>query len=608
MNIRAFVKSKFTDMKNERNLFKHLTKKKVVIIAAVLIIAILFTMVLGIGNKKDKTENNYVEVQAKIGNVLETIEQSGIVEPLERYEITSLVRGEIISSPFEEGDYVNEGDTLYQIDDEDAQLSMEKAQMSLDEANDNVSKLSIYAPASGRLSDFSLEVGNNVGNGLIGNIVNTDKLSVDIPFSMNDFDRISVGDSVTITSALYMTSLPGRVTHKYYANAETGSDSSILRNVEIELKNPGALAENTTFAATVHTNSGDVSSSGSGTIGGGSVYEIRAEVSGTVSYVGFKNGDYVTKGQLIARLTNNSLVNTQKSNSLNVKSNQKTLDNYNITAPISGTIITKNSKAGDNIDSTNSQTVMMVVADMSKMKFTISVDELDISDIHLGQIAIVNADAFPDEIFEASVTTIASEGVSSGDGVTTYAVELTIDEPGELRSGMNVNANILINEAYDVLTIPEEALMSVRGTSATVLVKSDGTGKNNSNNNDKGKVDMPKRPQGGEMPQMPDGADKGNMPQRTEGGNADGEGMPVRGGMNNIPAGYEVRQVEVGVSDGTNIEIVSGLSEGDTIIYIPSTAGSQNGFMGMMRMMGGGMPGGNRTGGSPAGGGMPGGR
>ncbi len=592
MNIRAFVKSKFTDMKNERNFCKHLTKKKVVIIvAAVLIVALLF-MVLGNGNKQDKTENNYVEVQAKIGNVLETIEQSGIVEPLERYEITSLVRGEIISSPFEEGDHVNEGDTLYQIDDEDAQLSMEKAQMSLDEANDNVSKLNIYAPASGRLSDFSLEVDKNVGNGLIGNIVNTDKLSVDIPFSVNDFNRISVGDSVTITSALYMTSLPGRVTHKYYANAETGSDSSILRNVEIELENPGALAENTTFAATVHTSSGDVYSSGSGTIGGGSIYEIRAEVSGTVSYVGFKNGDYVTKGQLIARLTNNSLVNTQKSSSLNVKSNQKTLDNYNITAPISGTVITKNSKAGDNIDSTNSQKVMMVVADMSKMKFTISVDELDISDIHLGQTAIVDADALPDETFEARVTTIASEGVSSGDGVTTYAVELTIDEPGELRSGMNVNANILINEAYDVLTIPEDALMSVRGTSATVLVKSDGTSKNNSKKDDKGKADMPQRP---------------------EGGNAGGEGMPARGGFNNIPAGYEMRQVEVGVSDGINIEIVSGLSEGDTIIYIPSTAGSQNGFMGMMRMMGGGMPGGmsaggTRTGGNPAGGGMPGGR
>ncbi len=615
MDLKGWMAQKTPKNILNKGFFATFTKKKLfVLIAIVLCVALLCWFLLGKDKKAENTEKSYLEVQAYIGNITETIEQSGVVEPYERYEITSLVRGEIISSPFEEGDFVDEGDTLYQIDDEDAQLSMEKAQMSLDEANDNVAKLNIYAPASGRLSDFSLEVGNNVGNGLIGNIVNTEHLYVDIPFSLDDFNKISVGDKVTITSALYMTSLPGRVSHKYYANSQTGSDSSILRNVEIELENPGALAENTTFAATVHTSLGDVNSSGSGTIGNGTVTEIRAEVNGTVSYVGFKNGDYVSKGQLIASLTNNSVINTQKSSRLNVKSTQKTLDNYNITSPISGTVITKNSKAGDNIDSSNSQTVMMVVADMSKMKFTISVDELDISDIHLGQTAFVDADALPDETFEAKVSSISSEGVSSGDGVTTYDIELTIDEPGNLKSGMNVNANILINEARNVVVIPEEALMSVRGTSATVLVKSDASAK--ANNKDKGKT--PQRPEGAEnatIPQRPKRETGKSMPQSPEGGNVKGGGMPTRGSNSNIPEGYEICQVEIGVSDGTNIEIVSGLSEGDTIIYIPSTSSSQNGFMRMMGGMMGGMPvggrmsggmsaGGNRAGGNRAGGGM----
>ena len=620
MNVKSWFSEKTSNIKFDKSFFTTFTKKKVIaLIAIVLCIALICWFAFGRGKKADDAEQSYVEAQAYVGDITETIEQSGVVEPYERYEITSLVRGEIISSPFEEGDYVNEGDTLYQIDDEDAQLSMEKAQMSLDEANENVSKLNIYAPSSGRLTNFSLEIDDSVGGGVIGNIVNTDTLFVDIPFSISDFNKISVGDRVTITSALYMTSLPGKVSHKYYANSETGSDSSILRNVEIELENPGALAENTTFAATVHTSGGDVYSSGSGTIGSGTVSEIRAEVSGTVSYVGFKNGDYVSKGQLSASLTNNSVVNTQKSSRLNVKSNQKTLDNYKITSPISGTVITKNSKAGDNIDSTNSQTVMMVVADMSKMKFTISVDELDIADISLGQTAIVDADALPDETFEARVTTIASEGVSSGDGVTTYDIELTIDEPGNLKSGMNVNANILINEAKDVVIIPEDALMSVRGTTASVLVKSESSAKGNN----KSKDEAPQRPEGGEMPHRPEGAEDGEMPQRpqgeaggnmpqpSEGGKAEGGGMPAGGRGSNIPDGYEIRQVEIGISDGTNIEIVSGLSEGDTIIYIPSTSSSQTGFMGMMGgMMGGGMPGGGRMpGGMPAGGNrMPGGR
>lgn len=558
--------------KIDKNFF---TKKRIIIIAAVLVFVLSLFFILGGNKEKDEKAPSYVEVQAARADIRETIEQSGVVQPYERYEITSLVRGEIISSPFEEGDYVNEGDTLYQIDDEDAQLNMEKAQMSLEEADENVSRLSIYAPTSGRLTDFSLELGDKVNNGLIGNIVNTDTLTVDIPFSTSNFDRVSVGDSVTITSALYMTSLPGKVTHKYYANTKTGTDGSILRNIEIEIDNPGALAENTTFAATVHTSYGDVSSSGSGTIDSGTISEVRAEVSGEVSYIGFKDGDYVSKGQLIARLTNNSVVNQQKSNRLNVKSNQKTLDEYNITAPISGTVITKNNKAGDKIDSLNSQTVMMVVADMSKMKFTITVDELDISDIKLGQIAIVDADALPNEIFEAKVTSIASEGVSSGDGVTTFLVELTIDEPGKLKSGMNVNANILINEAKNAISIPEDALMSVRGESATVLVKSDGKKKEEK---------------------------------------AQEKGMNNARGNMNIPDDYEIRPVKIGVSDGTTIEIVSGISEGETVAYIPSSATSQNWFSMMMGGMHGGMTGrmpsgmpqgggGNRTGG-----GMPGGR
>ncbi len=595
MNFKSLVTEKTPKIKLGKSFF---TKKKIILISAiVLCIALICWFAFGRGKKSDDVKQSYLETQAYIGDITETIEQSGVVEPYARYEITSLVRGEIISSTFEEGDFVNEGDTLYQIDDEDAQLSMEKAQMSLDEANDNVSKLNIYAPASGRLSDFSLEVGNNVGNGIIGKIVNTDKLSVDIPFSMDDFNRISVGDNVTITSALYMTSLPGRVTHKYYANVETGSESSILRNVEIELENPGALAENTTFAATVHTSVGDVNSSGSGTIGKGNVSEMRAEVSGTVSYVGFKNGDYVTKGQLIAKLTNNSVINTQKSSRLNVKSTQKTLDNYNITAPISGTVITKNSKAGDKIDSSNSQTAMMVVADMSKMKFTISVDELDISNINLGQTAIVDADALPNETFEAKVTTIASEGVSSGDGVTTYDIELTIDNPGNLKSGMNVNANILINEAKNVVIIPEDALMSVRGTSATVLVKTDGKEQQSAkkSNNEQGTAPpegMATRPEGAKNGKMPQKAENGEMPQRPERESANSEKMPTGGARSNIPEGCEIRRVEVGISDGTNIEIVSGISEGETVVYIPSSSSSQTGFMGMMGRMPGGMMGG----------------
>ncbi len=616
---------------NPKKLFskEFYTKKNIIIlVAVVLIIALLCFFVFGKGKNNKTEEQKYTEAQAERMDITETIEQSGVIEPLDRYEITSLVKGEIISSPYEEGDYVEEGATLYQIDDEDAQLNIEKTQnsiersrMSLEETSDDISKLSIYANASGKLSEFTMKMGDTV-NGVIGKITNTDNLTVDIPFSAADFDKISVGNSVTITSALYMTSMSGRVSHKYDATAGTGNDGSVLKNIEIEIPNPGSLAEGTTFAATVNTPYGTVSSAGSGTIGGGTVTTLKADVSGTVSYIAVKDGDYVKKGQLIAKLTSDSLTNSQRSNQLNLKdselslkSSQKSLDDYNITSPISGTVITKNSKAGDKIDNSNSQTVMMVVADMSKVKFTITVDELDITKIALGQTAVVDADALPEETYEAKVTSIAGEGTSTGDGVTTFKVELTIDEPGNLRSGMNVNANIVIEEAKDVIGIPEEALMNTKGSTAKVLVKSDkAASKNDKRNAEGGDADKVKgkSASAGSIHANADaksGSNKGTNSAPT-GDSGKGSGGAPAGG-NAVPDGYEMRDITVGISDGTNIEVVSGLSEGETIIYIPKSGESDNPFA---MMMGGGMGGrpdggqGGGPGGGAPGGGGPGGR
>ncbi len=612
---------------NPKKLFskEFYTKKNIIIlVAVVLIIALLCFFVFGKGKNNKTEEQKYTEAQAERMDITETIEQSGVIEPLDRYEITSLVKGEIISSPYEEGDYVEEGATLYQIDDEDAQLNIEKTQnsiersrMSLEETSDDISKLSIYANASGKLSEFTMKMGDTV-SGVIGKITNTDNLTVDIPFSAADFDKISVGNSVTITSALYMTSMSGRVSHKYDATAGTGNDGSVLKNIEIEIPNPGSLAEGTTFAATVNTPYGTVSSAGSGTIGGGTVTTLKADVSGTVSYIAVKDGDYVKKGQLIAKLTSDSLTNSQRSNQLNLKdselslkSSQKSLDDYNITSPISGTVITKNSKAGDKIDNSNSQTVMMVVADMSKVKFTITVDELDITKIALGQTAVVDADALPEETYEAKVTSIAGEGTSTGDGVTTFKVELTINEPGNLRSGMNVNANIVIEEAKDVIGIPEEALMNTKGSTAKVLVKSDkAASQNDKRNAEGGDADKAKgkSASAGSIPANADaksGSNKGTNSAPT-GDSGKGSGGAPAGG-NAVPDGYEMRDITVGISDGTNIEVVSGLSEGETIIYIPKSGESDNPFAVMM----GGRPGGGQgggPGGSAPGGGGPGGR
>lgn len=553
-----------------------LSVKKIIIIGIIiLLIVVMIVSCFGRGGGEEVIATQ-AEAVAEYGDIIETVEQSGTVEPYERREITALVRGEVISSPFAEGDFVNEGDTLYQIDDEDARLSLERTQngidrsrMELENINENISKLNIYAPASGTLTNFNLSVGDTVNGGEIGKIVDDETLTAKIPFTSEDYDKISIGDSVIVTSASYMMSIDGTVSYKFDSNAGTGADGSYLKNIEVTISNPGALTSGVTVAGTVYTGAGAVYSAKSGSIENSSATSLRAEVAGTVKTLNAKSGDKVTKGQLIAVLESDNLLDSRKSSQLSLndsqlslKSGQKGLDDYNITAPISGTVITKNVEVGDKIDNTATSQVLMVIADMSKMKFTISVDELDIGRIAVGQTARIDADALPGREFMGYVSSIAAEGTISGQGVTTYEIEIIIDQPGELMPGMNVNANIVVSETKNVLRIPEEALNMAHNGKATVYVKGDKIGEDAV-----------------------------------------------------FPDDYEAREVEYGNSNGTFAEIRSGLSEGEVVVYTQYSTGGDD-FMQMMQGMRsqmqsgegmrGGMPSGG--GGTPPGGGAPGGR
>ncbi len=531
--------------------------KKVIIL--ILIIAVLGGVLYWI-LKPEAVENTAIQMESTVsyGDVVETIEQSGQVEPYERREITALVKGEVISSPFNKGDYVEEGDLLYQIDDEDARLNYEKSeiglsqsQSKLNQTNRDINKLNIYAPASGTLTS-TLKVGNAVKAGEVGKVENKESLVVKIPFTAADYNKVSLGDSATVTNADHMISLNGTVTYKYDSGVGTESDGSYIKNIEITIENPGSLTAGTTVAGTVRTHSGgSVSSAKDGVIENGSEMSLRAEVDGTVKSVYAQSGDNVKAGQLIAVLESQNLMDEKesasqsvKSNSLSVQSGKKSLDDYKITAPISGTIIEKEVEVGDKIDNSNAQTILMVVADMSKMKFTITIDELDISDVYMGQTANVTADALPGQQFAGYVSNIAEEGDVSGQGVTTFAVEITIDEPGELRSGMNVNANIIVSEVKNVLVIPQDALNMAKDGKATVYLKGENTKENAV-----------------------------------------------------FPNDYKAVEIEYGVSNGMLAEVKSGLKEGDTVVYVQTASGDDD-FMKMMQSMGGGSHG-NMGGGSP---------
>ncbi len=203
------------------------------------------------------------------------------------------------------------------------------------------------------------------------------------------------------------------------------------------------------------------------------------------------------------------------------------------------------STASGSEDSASLLSTVFTLQTGSADTLTVNIDELDILSVQSGQTATVVLDALPDQTFEGTVTKISDSG-NVQSGVTTYPVTITLTDSADsgMKTGMNANATISIATSENVLLIPLDALQETGGEQF-VFVADGSTG---------------------------------------------GDGMQG-----------ERRTVQTGLSDGTNVEIISGLSEGEQIIYTKSTSGDSSETM---TFPGGNMPGGGMQGG---GGQMPGG-
>lgn len=593
-------KKKILDNEKIKQIIKP-TKKKV-IIAAVIVIAIAGIAVkAGKGKPAGQDTENKTDRVVR-GDIDVTITGSAAIEPYERYEIIPKVSGDITYCPYDVGDQVQKGDILYGFDSSNTNLSIERQRISLKQSENSYKdaleesdKLTLKASNSGVISDLTIQVGQEVKNGTkIASVNDTTLLEAEIPFTQAQIDSIHIGDAAQITSSKHMSSVSGTVTHKSSASY-AASDGSALYNVTVSFSNPGAFYAGMEVGGSVGGNI----SPGSGTVKNSSTGDITAETEGTVSRVNYRNGDYVAKGAVIAVLTSDTVSDKIQDSSLSYRSanlsmqqSEKDLEDYNITSPISGTVITKNSKAGDTIDKTNSSTTMMVIADVSRLKFDLEIDELDVSKVSEGQAVSITCDALPNEEYVGYITSVSVEG-SAQNGVTTYSAEIVVDEPGNLRPSMNVDATITIESAKNVLTIPTADVKTI-GDKNFVFVKDDSK---KSDTGSKGKAPTEKDTDQDKKPaDAPAGGD-------APGSNAN----PGKNMTPQAPEGYRVQEIETGISNEDYTEVVSGISEGDEIYsQTVSTSDSSNNMMmgahgGMGGRMGGGPGGGGGMGGGPGG-------
>ncbi len=395
-----------------------------------------------------------------------------------------MVSGEIIEANFEEGDQVTEGQTLFVIDQSDissdiesAERSFDKAQKDYDEAVADKTKAlaklnngTVLAGKTGYIKNLTLKAGDSVGKDTkIAELYNDSTMSFRAAFLDTDASQLQVGQDMFVEINDTGEVIPGRI--KAISDLTETLDGGIpVKYVEIYVTNPGGI----TSSDTANAYMGDIHSLSSGTFSAMKSEDFKLDITENVvvDTVLVTEGQYVTSGTPLFRATSESLdealrsINDSADNaedSLKNAENQKTklnetIDKYTITAPISGQVITKNMQVGEKVNNSSSTTSQLaLIYDLSELTFQMSIDELDISNVKVGQEVKVTADAFEGKTFKGHVSNVGLNGTAQN-GVTTYPVVVTMDEMEGLLPGMNVDGTIILESATDTLIVPSGAL------------------------------------------------------------------------------------------------------------------------------------------------------
>ena len=336
----------------------------------------------------------------------------------------------------------------------------------------------------------------------------------------------------------------------------------------------------------------EVSIEASGVIEAISSVEIKSKASGEVLFLGAEVGDFVDKGFMLAQIdqrTANNIVDQTKSdleaanvrlvnaesqydrgielhkqssisdkdfedikenyaqakstlvrNEVSYENAKISLDDTEVKSPIDGTVISRPVEVGQVISSPTSAfgegSILMTMADLSKVRVRALVDEIDVGKVSIGQSVSIKVAAYRDKEFIGTVSKIEPQAYVQ-QNVTTFPVLIDIDNAENLLLiGMNTDVVIEILNKNVSLSVPTMSLRTRKDiyTAAAVL--------------DMDKVNIDKF-----------------LEQKVKGENFN-KFIVIR----DSNKGPFLTWVKVGVSDLYNVEIVEGLEDGDTIYILPS--------------------------------------
>ena len=521
-------------------------RKKTVrrIIAAVLVLAIGFTLLKKFGKKDGEAEIGTAIVD--YGSITSMVNGSGMVKAKKSESITLATAGTVGDVFVTEGQKVAAGDPLFTYDSPDAEKKVREAktniegyQKQLNAAYKDIAKLNLTAPYAGKLLEtVKLTVGDEVGAQKVATLVDDTQMRLTQYYSYAYQSELYAGQTVQVSVPTLMSSIDGRV-EKVHMVKRVTSEGSELFSVEIVVPNAGVLAKDMAASATVVVNGETVYPYEAGKLD----YYRTSELSipaGTVVATNLIDYLSVSAGEPLVQVNGENTENTIFNLEQSLQKAQKELEEAeknaayaNAVAPIDGMVIGLSITPGQEI---TASATALTISDTNTVTISATVDERNVSYLKVGMGVDLNQWGNP------SFGTISSVSLSSSvnNGVATYPFTIEADNAdGTLQINSNINYNLTASQSDNCLVLPIQAVRTVGledGTSATVVyLKADS---------------------------MPDNAIE--LPYSDE----------------TIPEGFYPVQVEIGIQDNNNVEIKSGVEQGAEVFtqYMTGSATSWDNY------------------------------
>ena len=494
--------------------------------------------------------------------MLETyIEGDGSIAARKQVELGKDLKGKVTSVAVEPGQYVKTGDILFTVDPTETKKEIETAkkdllesQRAVDEAasavnaaQKSVNELSTTAPFTGKFIPQSAAEGETVKtykNGdelssgtVLGTMVDDTVMLLPLYFSYAYIDSISKGDEANVSIPASMSQVSGWVDSVERVEKISASGTRLFK-VVIAMKNAGTLTSGMVASAEIPTANGSIMPAEPGKLEYSREEAVTVKQSGEIASIGTLDYYRFSAGTVLVRQKNDELVRAVETAQRSLANQQQaiaekqkqiqTLEaqvaNSNVTSPMDGVVL----KIDTAVDAELvGGTAPCVVADMSSLVVKAQISMNDVNSVSAGQPAVITVQTGAEDItLTGTVESVAlqADENTNNSGLPTYTAIIVLDplpENVSVSMGYYVSYKITTASVDDCIIIPTNALVNTIDGTAVFAKQSEG--------------------------------------QTFE------ETIPIPEGTEGVPEGYVLVPVQVGLSDSSNVQILSGIDEGTEI-------------------------------------------